>query len=57
MSRPLKFLLLKMDHIGDALWSFPAIRALRAGIRTPPSICCARRISPKPFVRYPNYPK
>ena len=23
-------LLLKMDHIGDALWSFPAIRALRA---------------------------
>ena len=29
MSRPDNFLLLKMDHIGDALWSFPAIRALR----------------------------
>lgn len=24
-----RILLLKMDHIGDALWSFPAIRALR----------------------------
>lgn len=29
MTRPTKILLLKMDHIGDALWSFPAIRALR----------------------------
>ena len=29
MNRPTKILLLKMDHIGDALWSFPAIRALR----------------------------
>ena len=30
MNRPTKILLLKMDHIGDALWSFPAIRALHA---------------------------
>ena len=30
MNRPTKILLLKMDHIGDALWSFPAIRTMRA---------------------------
>ena len=30
MKKPDRILLLKMDHIGDALWSFPAIRALRA---------------------------
>ncbi|HWR29265.1 MAG TPA: hypothetical protein VN631_05480, partial [Negativicutes bacterium] len=30
MRNPEQILLLKMDHIGDALWSFPAIVALRS---------------------------
>ena len=30
MRKPDRILLLKMDHIGDALWSFPAITALRS---------------------------
>ena len=34
MKKPDRILLLKMDHIGDALWSFPSIRALRAAFPT-----------------------
>jgi len=29
MKAPKRILLLKMDHLGDALWSFPALQALR----------------------------